>query len=202
MLVVGAHIGAIAIPLARSCEQLVAIEANPETSRLLDINVAINRSFNVEAHNVAANDREAELEFVLNRANSGGSKRMPVHRDEIYCYDQPRVVGVRGVRLDEWLDDPRFDLIFMDIEGSEYFAFLGMQEILSRARTLIVEFVPHHLSRVAGIGVEQFLAPVARHFTSLAVPSLNVTLERRDFLPQLQRMFEAGHGDAGIVFRK
>ena len=202
VLVVGAHVGAIAIPLARFCEQLVAIEANPDTCELLELNVAMNRSFNVEVHNVAANDEDAEIEFLLNTVNSGGSKRMPRYRDDIYFYDRPRAVPVRGVRLDGWLADCRFDLVFMDIEGSEYFAFLGMQEILSRTRALIVEFLPHHLSRVAGVTVEQFLEPVAGHFSSLTVPSRGLTLRRRDFLPELQRMFDAGHGDAGIIFRK
>jgi hypothetical protein len=38
-LVVGAHIGTIAIPLARLCAGVVAIEANPETFELLRLNV-------------------------------------------------------------------------------------------------------------------------------------------------------------------
>src|SRR6185369_3602903 len=35
LLVVGAHIGALAIPLAKICNAVVAIEANPETFELL-----------------------------------------------------------------------------------------------------------------------------------------------------------------------
>jgi FkbM family methyltransferase len=202
VLVVGAHIGTIAIPLSRACAQLVAIEANPATYELLALNVAMNGCANIALHHVAANDREAPIEFVMNTHNSGGSKRMPLHRDAVYFHDNPRIAQVRGVRLDELLPEQAFDLVFMDIEGSEYFAFLGMQRILSGARTLIVEFLPHHLSRVAGVSVEQFLAPLAPNFDWLTVPTLGVRKAREGFLPLLRDMYERGHGDAGIVFQK
>lgn len=202
VLVVGAHIGAIAIPLARHCEELVAIEANPSTYELLELNVAMNRGFNVQTHNVAANDHEGPVEFVLNRVNSAGSKRMPLHRDEIYFYDNPRVATVKGVRLDDLLPGERFDLVFMDIEGSEYHAFLGMPEILARTKALIVEFLPHHLARVAGVSVEEFVKPLAASFSRLTVPSTGQDVRKGEFLATLQAMFDANHGDAGIIFWK
>lgn len=201
-LVVGAHIGTVAIPLARSCEELVAIEANPQTYEYLELNVAMNRGFNILTHNVAAGERDAPVEFVMNTVNSGGSKRMPVHRDHVYFYDNPRVASVPGVRLDDLLPGERFDLVFMDIEGSEYYAFLGMPRILAGAKTLIVEFLPHHLSRVAGVTVEKFLEPLSAHFSSLTVPSTGQQAGRKEFLGVLQRMFDNNQGDAGIIFRK
>lgn len=202
VLVVGAHIGTIAIPLARSCEELVAIEANPQTYEFLELNVAMNRGFNILTHNVAAAEREAPVEFVMNTVNSGGSKRMPLHRDHIYFYDNPRVVSVPGARLDDLLPGERFDLVFMDIEGSEYSAFLGMPRILAGANTLIVEFLPHHLSRVAGVTVGKFLEPLSGHFSSLTVPSTGQRADRKEFLGLLQRMFHNNQGDAGIIFQK
>lgn len=202
VLVVGAHIGTIAIPLARSCEELVAIEANPEIYEFLELNVAMNRGFNIQTHNIAASDREAPVEFVMNTVNSGGSKRMPVHRDHIYFYDNPRVATVPGARLDDLLAGEQFDLVFMDIEGSEYHAFLGMRRILAGAKTLIVEFLPHHLARVAGVTVEEFLEPLCANFSALTVPSTGQHAGRKEFLGVLQRMFDANHGDAGIIFRK
>lgn len=202
VLVVGAHIGTIAIPLARSCEELVAIEANPQTYEFLELNVAMNRGFNILTHNVAAAEREGPVEFVMNTVNSGGSKRMPLHRDHIYFYDNPRVVSVPGARLDDLLPGERFDLLFMDIEGSEHSAFLGMPRILAAANTLIVEFLPHHLSRVAGVTVETFLEPLSGHFSSLTVPSTGQRAGRKEFLGLLQRMFHNNQGDAGIIFQK
>ena len=93
-------------------------------------------------------------------------------RSKMYFYDNPKVTVVQGVRLDDYLNDHDFDLVFMDIEGSEYFAFLGMQDIFAHAKALIVEFLPHHLIQVAGVTVEQFLAPLMPHFRSLTIPGM------------------------------
>lgn len=202
VLVVGAHIGAIAIPLSKHCRQLVAIEPNPDTYASLEINVALNQCSNMTVHNVAANDRREALQFVMNTHNSGGSKRMPRLRHPAYFYDDPRVIEVAGVPLDDFLDPPDFDLVFMDIEGSEYFAFLGMQRILAKAATLIVEFLPHHLTRVAGVSVDEFLRPLLPHFDLLTVPSIGVDCNKETFLPTLNALFAGGRGDAGIIFRK
>ena len=125
--------------------------------------------------------------------NSGGSKRMPLHRDETYFYDQPAVVQVRGARLDDLLEGS-FDVVLMHIEGSEYFAFLGMQRILAGAATLIVEFLPHHLSRVAGITVEQFLQPLVGHFRTLLVPSTREEVGAEGFGFVLEGMFDENRG--------
>jgi len=42
ILIVGAHIGSLAIPISKKCANLVAIEANPQNYELLKINI-INR---------------------------------------------------------------------------------------------------------------------------------------------------------------
>ena len=90
----------------------------------------------------------------------------------------------------------------MDIEGSEYFALRGMQEILSRADHLAVEYLPHHLRQVAGIDVAEFLTPIAPHFNRLRIPSKNIETDRQGFLPALQAMFQADEEDDGIIFSK
>jgi FkbM family methyltransferase len=201
VLVVGAHIGAIAIPLSRKCRELVAIEANPATYELLRLNVLLNERDNMRTIHAAANDANGTIEFVMSTHNSGGSKRMPKFRDEIYFYDNPTIVTVPARRLDDILDHA-FDLVFMDIEGSEYFAFVGMQRLLAHAKTLIVEFLPHHLSRVAGITVDDFLAPLTPHFDDLTIPTTRRVVERDGFKSVLQDMHERDQGDPAIVFRK
>jgi len=201
VLVVGAHIGTVAIPLSRTCRDLVAIEANPATCELLRRNVLLNERGNITVIEAAANDRNGSIEFVMNTHNSGGSKRMPKFHDTIYFYDNPRVTTVAAHRLDDILDGA-FDLVFMDIEGSEYFAFLGMQRILADARTLIVEFLPHCLARVASITVADFLAPLAPHFDSLAIPTMDRVVAREDFQRALLELSERPEGDPAIIFRK
>jgi FkbM family methyltransferase len=201
VLVVGAHIGSIAIPLSTICQELVAVEANPAAYELLQLNVRLNERKNMRTIHAAANDTDGTIDFVMNTENSGGSKRVPKFRDAAYFYDNPKIVTVPAKRMDDVLEQS-FDLIFMDIEGSEYFAFLGMQRILSHATALIVEFLPHHLSRVAGITVDEFVAPLIPHFDALEIPSRGEIAERGNFRDALQRMYENSQGDAGVIFRK
>ena len=42
VLIVGAHIGTLAIPISKLCNEVVAIEANPITYNLLQINISLN----------------------------------------------------------------------------------------------------------------------------------------------------------------
>lgn len=203
VLVVGAHIGTLVVPLSQSCRDIVAIEANPSSYALLRLNLDMNHVGNCRSFNLAASDRKETLEFLANNANSGGSKRVPKIKEAMYYYDRPRVISVDAVRLDDLLDgEPPFDVVVMDIEGSEPFALAGMQRLLAPARLLQIEFLPHHLRNVAGVTVEAFVALIAPHFESLTIPSKRITVGRADFVPVLRRMYDADEGDGGILFTK
>lgn len=116
LLIVGAHIGAIAIPISRYWRSVTAIEANPRSFQLLQMNISINKRENIRAIQLAASDKPEELEFVASTLNSGGSKRMPVVRDTMYFLDSPEVTTVQGDCLDKILSGQRFETVFMDIE--------------------------------------------------------------------------------------
>lgn len=202
VLVVGAHIGALVIPLAKASRALTVIEANPENYRLLEMNLLLNGCGNVRAIHLAASDKHEELPFLASSANSGGSKRMPIVRDYRYFYDRPKVINVPAAPLDDVLPDSTFDLIVMDIEGSEYFALKGMPQLLARARTLAIEFLPHHLAKVAGIAASEFIDQIYPFFDQLTVPSKNLTVEKTSFYAVLTDMFERNEIDEGLIFRK
>jgi FkbM family methyltransferase len=202
VLVVGAHIGAFAIPLARACRDVIAVEANPLTHELLAWNVALNSASNCRTLHLAASDGEGTVEFLLNRANSGGSKRIPKVADPAFYFDRPAVARVRAAPLDREIADRGFDLIVMDVEGSEYFALRGMQEILSGSRALVVEFLPHHLKNVAGVTVAEFLATVRPHFGRLTVPSRGLAVDGSRFAAVLEAMYAGNQGDDGLIFEK
>lgn len=200
VLIVGAHIGALAIPLAKLCKELVGIEANPKTFEFLSKNVLLNSSTNCQLHNIAASDKKEQINFLLSRVNSGGSKRSPLIKDFMYYYDKPEEISVTAHSLDQFLADKDFDVILMDIEGSEYFALRGMKEILSNAKVLVVEFLPHHLRNVAGCSVAEFVGTIAPFFNHLFIPSKGTHHDAGGILPALQSMFDRGEGDDGIVF--
>ena len=90
----------------------------------------------------------------------------------------------------------------MDIEGSEYFALKGMQTILTNAKTLSIEVIPHHLRNVGGVGPREFLDLISPHFEHLLIPSMNSRVTKADFLPALQSMFDQDQDDDGLIFTK
>ncbi len=201
VLFVGSHIGTLAIPVSKRVKRVTAVEANPDTFQLLTWNVLLNRCGNLTPIQMAASDGEGEIEFVVSCVNPGGSKRMPKVKSHIYFYDRPSTIKVQSCRLDDRIAE-NFDVVVMDIEGSEYFALKGMPRILSNSRHLIVEFLPHHLRNVAGVTVAEFLAPIESHFDLLRVPSQSLAVERSQFLPTLERMFDRDQGDDSLLFSK
>lgn len=202
VLVVGAHIGSLVIPIAKNCNKVVAIEANPNNFNLLKTNLHLNNSENVTAHNIAASSKKETIKFQMNVVNSGGSKRLPKNNEYMYRYDNPEVIEVQAHSLDEYLDENNFDLVLIDIEGSEYFAMQGMEKTLSNCNTLIVEFLPHHLKNVADVTVEQFLSLIPKQFTKLTIPSKNETHPIDIGGVVLQQMYNNKEGDDGLIFTK
>ena len=202
VLVVGAHIGSLVIPIAKNCNKVVAIEANPNNFNLLKTNLHLNKSENVTIHNIAASSKQEMIKFQMNVVNSGGSKRLPKNNEYMYRYDNPKVIEVQAQSLDEYLDENNFDLVLIDIEGSEYFAMQGMEKILSNSNTLIVEFLPHHLKNVADVTVEQFLSLIPKQFTKLTIPSKNETHPIDIGGVVLQQMYNNKEGDDGLIFTK
>ena len=202
VLIVGAHIGSLAIPISRLCKEVVAIEANPYTYSLLQKNISLNEVSNCQALNIAASNKNETIQFLLNRSNSGGSKRVPLNKEYMYYYDNPKEISVDAYNLDEYIKRDDFDMIIMDIEGSEYFALQGMQKILSNTELLMIEFLPHHLRNVSGVSVEQFLSLITPHFSSLTIPTKNITVDSQHFYSHLMDMYNNNQEDEGLIFRK
>ena len=139
VLIVGTHIGSLAIPLSKHCKEITAIEANPKTFELLEINLQLNNIENITPHNIFANDSSEKVEFLLNTVNSGGSKRKPKKSNFLYDYDNPEVIELESHQLDNYLSEHNYDLILLDIEGSEYFAMKGMEKMFSKMSNSIRE---------------------------------------------------------------
>jgi FkbM family methyltransferase len=200
VLVVGAHIGALVVPLAQKAREVVAVEANPHTFELLKLNLQLNHCSNVSAIQLAASDSAEALQFLLSRENSGGSKRMPKIMDKRFTYDRPEVATVPAAPLDEVFVGRSFDVILMDIEGSEYFALRGMPRLLQSAQALLVEFRPEHLNKVAGVTVKEFLDTIPARFSQATLSSRNQRFNRLDLERQLQDLFERGENEDAIIF--
>jgi len=202
-LLLGGHIGSIVIPLAKLCKGLTVFEANPDTFELLSKNLLLNEVYNVRAYNKAVSDKNKPLKFLINKDNSGGSKRFPSIKASGYFYDNPKQVRVDGVVLDRFLENKSFDLIFVDIEGSEYFAFKGMQKIFKYSKVLITEFIPHHIKNVASASIDDFWFTLEPHFEYLYIPEVNKFFKNsKNILRQLTYMFNNNQSYPNIVFLK
>ena len=202
VLIVGGHIGSLAIPVSKFVNKCTVIEASPKTYELLKTNILLNDCDNITAHNIAASDAKGKIKFQMNSVNSGGSKRLPINNEFMYRYDDPEVIEVESESLDVLLQGQSFDLILLDIEGSEYFAMKGMPVLLSNCNNLIVEFLPHHLTNVADITVKQFLENIPAQMKFLTIPSRNETYPIDVGGIILQEMFNKNLGDDGILFHK
>ena len=200
VLIVGTHIGSLAIPLSKHCKEVTAIEANPNTYELLEINLQLNNAENITPHNIFANDSHDKVEFLLNTVNSGGSKRKPKKSSFLYDFDNPEIIELESHRLDDYLPEHDYDLILLDIEGSEYFAMKGMKDILSNCKTLVVEFLPHHLKNVADIDVETFLSVLPGHFTKFTLPDNKQEHNISEVKTVLQKMYDSNISEDGIIF--
>jgi FkbM family methyltransferase len=170
VLFVGAHVGALAIPVAQRVTKVAAVEANPSTFELLRMNVALNGLQNVDVYNFAAGDRNSEVEFLASRLNSGGSGIAIGEWDRwAYAYDKPERIEVQMRRLDDAFPGASFQVIVMDIEGSEALALKGMHGLLSRCQGLLVEVFENHLRHIAKVSDDEFLSLVVPFFDEATI---------------------------------
>ncbi len=202
-LVLGGHIGTLVIPLAKLCKNLIVFEANPKSFEFLNKNLRLNNISNVLAYNKAVNHDKNPIKFLISRDNSGGSKRLPVTSGRGYFYDNPDAIMMESVVLDDFMKTKSFDLIFVDIEGSEFFAFKGMQKIFKQSKVLITEFVPHHLKNVSSVSALDFWLTLSPHFNYMYVPKIHKSFKgSKKILEQLEFIFSTNENHDNLVFLK
>jgi FkbM family methyltransferase len=202
LLICGAHIGSLAIPLSPNVKKIVAIEPNPKNFELLRLNIAINNISNIVTHNFAAAEKIGTIDFMMNVENSGGSKRKPIKYRDNYYYDVPNIIKIKAFPLDLKLTE-KFDVVIMDIEGSEYFAMSGMNRILRNSRIFIFEFIPAHLEDVANVTVKQFITKVPiKNFNRAYFPRLNKYIEIDQLEATLNFIVSKNSYEDGIILFK
>lgn len=192
--ILGAHIGCLVVPIARSVKKLIAFEPNPEAYFLLDMNLKLNEVRNVTAFNLGTSKSNCVSQFYQNKVNSGGSKILPIIDEEMYHYDNPKIINVNLINLDLFIKINKFeypDLLIMDIEGSEYDTLLGAEHTLSKARLLYIELVPHHIINVAGVTLADFVSVILKYYSKMYVVDDKTFLcTKEQILMTLKSFFE------------
>jgi FkbM family methyltransferase len=164
---VGANIGyytVIASGKVGSGGKVFAFEPDPKNFALLQENIDTNGCKNVVAVQKAVTASGENL--ILYRSNNNfGDHRVYEPQNESLAGCTRSAIRIESVSLDQYFDLnlTRVDLLKMDIQGSEYDAFIGMRKLVERNPNIIIltEFWPRGLMQ-AGASPPVFLDEVRK----------------------------------------
>jgi FkbM family methyltransferase len=133
----GANVGVYALRFASVAKRVIAVEANPETARILRRNADRN-GLNLEIELAAAADisgRNLDLVWFKGRPNMASIFYAP------FFHGKTESVKVSTLAVDDLVDRlgiSSLKLVKMDIEGSEADAIRGMKKTIARFRPIIL----------------------------------------------------------------
>jgi FkbM family methyltransferase len=172
---VGANIGyftLLAATLVGTSGKTIAVECNPKNCELIYMSLHRNGFDNVLVYPFALSDTRKLMRFT-----SGFSNGVV---NELAEEDEESVI-VPAVTLDSLVqNEPRIDIIKMDIEGSEAKAWQGMQQIVDKHRpTILMEFFPDLLGKISEVKAEEFLNKIfaSGYTASVLRPAPHESLE-------------------------
>ncbi|MED4583395.1 FkbM family methyltransferase [Brevibacillus choshinensis] len=146
ILDLGAHIGYYSVLFGRligPTGKLFAYEAHPRAYAFLMDNLSINDLHDrTRAYHRAVYSCETTLPFYASKRYLGNSSIHQHHETYLQHYvDEFETISIDTVVLDDHLRDlESIDFIKMDMEGSEYQAFVGMERIIrEQAKTVVFE---------------------------------------------------------------
>ena len=204
-ILMGGHVGSVAIPLSKLCKKIHVFEANPRTFEYLKFNTLINECDNVFLHNVAISDSVGSISFITHEANSGSSRRAPLRDFSPVEFEKGAVTRVSSIDMDSFFVDEEdmYDLLFMDIEGSEYFALKGGQKTLARVKTISMEFSPRYILNVAGVGASEFLKVLSPNFDVMIIPGeMERLVGAKKIQEKLEMFFDKNTSFENLIFTR
>jgi FkbM family methyltransferase len=147
---IGAHIGYYTLKLARKVGpsgKVYAFEAHPDNYAILKRNVEANGYKNVHICNKAVSDSNGRIKLFFGKERSAHHSTL---KNE-YCNDEGTEID--SVRLDDFLSpfigEEKVNFIKIDIEGGEFKALRGMENLIKRSDKLriVTEIVPSFLEK-------------------------------------------------------
>lgn len=139
---VGAHVGRWSIRLSPQASHVVAIEANPETARVLRQNITMNEmDKDITVIEIAAWDEETwlRLDDPNKRLRGGSTRVLPVTEQET---GSVLALPLDRALADAGFGDLPFGLVKMDVEGADIHALRGMRDTLRKHRPVL--FIERH----------------------------------------------------------
>lgn len=158
---IGANTGYFSILAAKlvgTTGRVIAFEPDQRNCLLLQLSAQLNHLSNVDIYPFAVADQDATVVYDrLLGSNGIISQALEVEGCEIS--DLAHRTLVRAVQLDTILGAlPRLDVIKMDIEGAEYRALVGAEDLIARHRPIqFLEYSPGLLPGISGVSGKEYL---------------------------------------------
>ena len=183
---VGANIGYFTLLAATQLGgsgRTIAVECNPKNCELIYMSLHRNKLDNVLVYPFALSDTQK-----LMNLTSGFSNGVV---NELAENDEEAVI-VPAVTLDFLLqNEPRIDIIKMDIEGSEAKAWQGMQQVIKKHHPIILmEFFPTLLEKNSGTKADEFLKSIfaSGYIATVLQPAQNGLLQAPSALEVMEAL--------------
>jgi len=151
---IGSHIGSISLPISKNIKLVTDIEPYPSTYRHLCENILYNNITNIKTYNLAVGKKESICYFMskekicykekINRSlnNSGGMHiftESDIKNNKRSSHLTDFKIKSNVYKLDD-LNIDNFDIMLVDIEGSEYEMLIGARtKILKNKPIIIIE---------------------------------------------------------------
>lgn len=137
----GANIGNHALFFSRYFKHVIAFEPNPSALKLLDTNIFLNKTKNIQVIPIGLSNKSAVLPFYENPNNLGGSgfnlQALNTKHHQTLSVQQLRVE--RGdTLLEQHAKNPPIALIKLDIEGEELNALQGLEKNIQEHHPIIL----------------------------------------------------------------
>jgi FkbM family methyltransferase len=198
LLEIGANIGTTTVAALRGgyVHQVVAIEAHPETARLLQQNVIANGvADRVRVIHAAVTDTVGQVELALSDIDSGDHRVRP--RDgtcgEIESRSQ---LAVPAITVDALVQEGTVDLkdaplVWIDAQGHEPAILRGGQSLLQSGVPVLIEYWPEALRASGGLEqLEELVASSYSRFVDLRASADPASARPSTELPALRDRYQ------------
>ena len=179
---VGANIGWYSILLSKyfSGVEVHCFEPDPENFKILKFNLELNNSENVMPNNIGLG-KETDITklYLYKKGNLGRHSMLKINGG--------LTIDVNITSFDEYVRKMQLNLskikfLKIDIEGYEYFAFLGGKEFLNYVPTIMAEFSPSFM-RKEGLDPAKLLSLLrSYHYSPFIVKGINLEPIDDEFL--------------------
>jgi FkbM family methyltransferase len=171
---IGANIGLISVPIARSGVDCICFEPDPRNFNSLIRNGAeYLQNGRMKAYNLALYDCNSEIEFEISDWNYGDHRIRSGQNNLTDAFGERhrKIIPVTASRLDDAVDDTSVRspiVVKIDTQGAEVNILRGGSNVISKADLLSLEFCPYLIRRF-GENEDELIDLVASNFSRRAI---------------------------------